>query len=319
MNVEVDKYSGFCGGVIRAINRAENFLQNNKDVCLYSLGAIVHNDAELERLRNLGLITIDYDDLSQVSDAHGQTLLIRAHGEPPTTYLKAEALGFEIVDCTCPVVLDLQRSIRDAYARCSEEGLGGQIIIFGQIGHAETLGLMGQVNGAVVLENMNMLVQAVESGRIDLKCPIEIFSQTTKSPAEYTDVCNYLEDKMAEVAGTDIQTFRGMDRLRIHNTICTQVATRQSRLTEFAARHDVIIFLSGKQSSNGKVLSGLCKKTNIRTYHIESAAELKLEWFRPDDNVGVCGATSTPRWLLEDVAAKILEIGENFPNFAAEK
>lgn len=306
MRVEIDKYSGFCGGVIRAINRAENFLQSHQDSNLYSLGAIVHNDAELERLRALGLTTIDYEDLSQAMDAHGHTLLIRAHGEPPTTYLKAEALGFEIVDCTCPVVLDLQRSIREAYDRCSEEGRGGQIVIFGQIGHAETLGLMGQVNGSIVIGDMNMLLAAIEDGRIDLSAPIEIFSQTTKSPAEYGEVCAYLESRMAE------------GDLRVHNTICTQVATRQTRLTEFAAKHDVIVFVSGKASSNGKVLSSLCKKTNIRTYHIESVDELNSKWFRADDNVGVCGATSTPRWLLEDVAAKILEIGENFPNFAAE-
>lgn len=306
MKVEIDKSSGFCGGVIRAINRAESFLQSNPDQNLYSLGAIVHNDAELERLRKLGLTTIDYEDLSQAQDAKGHTLLIRAHGEPPTTYLRAEALGFDIVDCTCPVVLDLQRSIREAYDYCSIEDKGGQIVIFGQIGHAETLGLMGQVNGAIVIQDMNMLVQVIADGKLDLSCPVDIFAQTTKSPAEFGSVCEYLGEKMTA-------------ELRVHNTICTQVATRQSKLTDFAAHHDVVIFVSGKASSNGKVLSSLCRKTNIRTYHIESAAELKNEWFRADDNVGVCGATSTPRWLLEEVAAKILEIGEIFPNFALEK
>lgn len=319
MKVEIDKNSGFCGGVIRAINRAESFLQNNKGRNLYSLGAIVHNDAELSRLQGLGLTAIDYEDLSQIRDASGMTLLIRAHGEPPATYLHAEALGFEIVDCTCPVVLDLQRSIREAYARCSREGRGGQIVIFGQIGHAETLGLMGQVNGAVVIENMQMLVQAIADGRLDLACPVEIFSQTTKSPAEYSEVCGYLKEEMASKTGMDKEAFEASEMLRVHNTICTQVATRQARLTEFAARHDIVIFLSGKASSNGKVLSSLCRKTNIRTYHIESPKELKAGWFREDDNVGICGATSTPRWLLEDVAGRILEIGENFPNFAAEK
>lgn len=307
MRMEIDKYSGFCGGVIRAINRAESYLQNNPQSSLYSLGAIVHNDAELERLQKLGLTTIDYDDLSQTVDAAGHTLLIRAHGEPPTTYLQARAKGFEIVDCTCPVVLELQRSIREAYDKCSKEGNGGQIVIFGQIGHAETLGLMGQVMGSVVIENMNMLLQALEQGRIDLSYPIEIFSQTTKSPAEYNEVCSFLEQKM-----------QGGAYLNVHNTICTQVAARQTRLTEFAARHDVIVFVSGKASSNGKILSSLCKKTNIRTYHIESVSELKTEWFRREDSVGICGATSTPRWLLEDVSAKVLEIGENFSNFAPE-
>lgn len=319
MKVEIDRHSGFCGGVIRAIKRAESFLNEHPEENLYSLGAIVHNDAELERLKNMGLTTIDYDDLSQTQNAEGHTLLIRAHGEPPVTYMRAGAVGFKIVDCTCPVVLELQRNIRQAYERSCVEGNGGQIIIFGQIGHAETLGLMGQANNAVVIENMAMLVDAVENGAIDVAKPIEIFSQTTKSPAEYADVCAFLEDKMAEANGVDIQEFRAMDMLRVHNTICTQVATRQARLSEFAAKHDIIIFVSGKASSNGKILSSLCKKTNIRTYHIESPAELNSQWFRPDDSVGVCGATSTPRWLLEDVAEKILEIGENFSNFAGEK
>ena len=303
MRVETDRHSGFCGGVIRAINRAESFLREHSGSNLYSLGSIVHNDAELERLRSLGLVAIDYDDLSQAQDAGGHTLLIRAHGEPPATYLKARALGFEIVDCTCPVVLDLQKSIREAYVRlCSEPG-GGTIVIFGQPGHAEVLGLMGQATGAVVVKDMAMLLDAVESGKVDTGRPVEIFSQTTKNPAEYAAVCAFLEEKMGPL-------------LRAHNTICTQVASRQSQLVEFAQKHDVVIFVSGKDSSNGKVLCGLCKSANIRTFHIESAQELRPEWFRADDNVGVCGATSTPRWLLEQVASGVLDIDKNFPNFA---
>jgi len=305
MKVEIDRNSGFCGGVIRAIKKAESFLAEHPGENLYSLGAIVHNDAELSRLHKLGLTTIDYDDLGQTVNASGHTLLIRAHGEPPVTYIKAEALGFNIVDCTCPVVLDLQKSIREAYASYCESGVFGQIIIFGLIGHAETLGLMGQIPNAIVIENMSMLQEAIQKGSIDLSCSIDIFSQTTKSPSEYAEVCSYLKERTKN--------------LNIHNTICTQVATRQSKLTEFASRHDVIVFVSGKASSNGKILCGLCKNTNIRTYHIESSSELRPQWFRGDDNVGVCGATSTPRWLLEEVEGKILEIGENFPNFASEK
>lgn len=316
MRVEIDRYSGFCGGVIRAIKKAEGFLEQHSDENLFSLGAIVHNDAELERLRSLGLITIDYEDLSQTVDAGGSTLLIRAHGEPPQTYRMAERVGFNIVDCTCPVVLDLQKSIRIACQNARESGSGGQIVIFGKTGHAEVLGLMGQAEGSVVVEDMAMLESAVADGRIDLSRPIEIFSQTTKSPSEYADVCAFLEERMAHNAGLVIDEFRSSGKLVVHNTICTQVATRQSRLREFAGRHDIIIFVSGKASSNGRVLSALCKTTNIRTYHIESVSELKTQWFCSDDNVGVCGATSTPRWLLDDVASKILEIGENFPNFA---
>jgi len=319
MKVEIDKHSGFCGGVIRAIKRAESFLEKNNGENLFSLGAIVHNDAELDRLGRMGLTTIDYEDLGQTADAKGKTLLIRAHGEPPITYMRAEAVGFNIVDCTCPVVLDLQKSIRDAYESGCVEGKGRQIIIFGKIGHAEVLGLKGQANNAVVVEDMAMLSDLVARGIVDITHPIDIFSQTTKSPSEYGGVCAFLEEKMADADGIDIQEFRASDKLRVHNTICTQVATRQAKLSEFAARHDIIIFVSGKASSNGKVLSALCKNTNIRTYHIESVDELRPEWFRTDDNVGVCGATSTPRWLLENVAGKILEIGENFSNFAPAK
>ena len=316
MKVEIDRYSGFCGGVIRAIKKAEGFMQENPGSNLFSLGAIVHNDAELDRLHSLGLITIDYEDLGQTDDAGGSTLLIRAHGEPPQTYMMAERAGFNIVDCTCPVVLDLQKSIRKAYEHICETGNGGQIIIFGKTGHAEVLGLMGQAGSSIVVEDMAMLEEALESGRIDPAKPVEVFSQTTKSPSEYVELCNRLTETMAGAHAMDIEAFKASGRLVVHNTICTQVASRQVKLSEFAARHDVIVFVSGKASSNGRVLSALCRKTNIRSYHIESVKELKKEWFRMDDNVGVCGATSTPRWLLEDVASKILEIGENFPNFA---
>lgn len=317
MKIEIDRHSGFCGGVIRAIKQAENFLNEHPGENLYSLGAIVHNDAELERLRGMGLTTIDYDDLGQITDAEGHTLLIRAHGEPPVTYMRAESVGFKVVDCTCPVVLELQKNIREAYEAFKAEG-GGQIIIFGQIGHAETLGLMGQANNATVIETPAMLLEALDNGTIDPHGKIAIFSQTTKNPAEYNEVCTMLEDRMAEARGLEIQDFRALYELRVHNTICTQVASRQTILSDFAAHHDIVIFVSGKASSNGKILSSLCKKVNIRTYHIESAEELRQEWFRDDDNVGICGATSTPRWLLENVASKILEIGDNFPNFVTK-
>ena len=201
ITVDIDKNSGFCAGVIRAIGKAEEFLNAGKgsdgQKRLYSLGAIVHNDSELERLMKQGLVTIDNEDLEEMVDATGEMLLIRAHGEPPQTYTTAYGLGFEIIDCTCPVVLKLQQRIKEAYLAQKENGKG-KILIFGKIGHAEVLGLVGQTDGeAVVVENMLMLEEAIAEGKINLGEPVEIFSQTTKSPAEYAMLCSRLEEEMA--------------------------------------------------------------------------------------------------------------------------
>ena len=318
MTVDIDKNSGFCAGVIRAISRAEEFLKDNNGASedekrLFSLGAIVHNDAELSRLVNQGLVTIDKEDLEDMLDAEGEVLLIRAHGEPPKTYDKAHALGFEIIDCTCPVVLKLQQRIREAYEKQKAGGLG-QIILFGKIGHAEVLGLLGQTEDtAVVVENVAMLDKAVEEGVIKLGIPTEVFSQTTKSPAEYRSLCAKLEEDMAHYNELSVERFKGRGLLSVHDTICSQVATRHEKLSKFALEHDIIIFVSGKASSNGKVLCELCKSLNIRTYHIDSTAEIKRDWFRADDKVGVCGATSTPKWLLEEVAEHILDLNKYVP------
>ena len=302
ITVDIDKNSGFCAGVIRAIGKAEEFLQEN-NTRLYSLGAIVHNDSELERLMNQGLVTIDKDDLDEMVDAKGEVLLIRAHGEPPQTYEQAEALGFQIIDCTCPVVLKLQQRIREAYGKHLEAD-EGQIVIFGKPGHAEVLGLVGQTDGnAVVVENLLMLEKAVEDGLIRLDVATDIFSQTTKSPAEYSMLCNRFGEMLGE------------GRLTIHDTVCSQVATRHERLSKFAMEHDIIIFVAGKASSNGKVLCDLCKSLNIRTYHIDSVSEVKREWFRADDRVGICGATSTPKWLLEEVAGIVLDLNKYVPDW----
>jgi 4-hydroxy-3-methylbut-2-enyl diphosphate reductase len=302
ITVDIDKNSGFCAGVIRAIGKAEEFLKEN-NTRLYSLGAIVHNDSELERLMNQGLVTIDKDDLDEMVDAKGEVLLIRAHGEPPQTYEQAEALGFQIIDCTCPVVLKLQQRIREAYGKHLEAG-EGQIVIFGKPGHAEVLGLVGQTDGnAVVVENLLMLEKAVEDGLIRLDVATDIFSQTTKSPAEYSMLCNRFGEMLGE------------GRLTIHDTVCSQVATRHERLSKFAMEHDIIIFVAGKASSNGKVLCDLCKSLNIRTYHIDSVSEVKREWFRADDRVGICGATSTPKWLLEEVAGIVLDLNKYVPDW----
>lgn len=301
LTVDIDSNSGFCAGVIKAISKAEDFLKSGRR--LYSLGAIVHNDAELNRLNEKGLVTIDKEDLEEMLDAHGEVLLIRAHGEPPHTYHKAESLGFKIIDCTCQVVLQLQKRIREAHEKHIAEGTG-QIIIFGKIGHAEVLGLVGQTGGdAIVVENILMMEELIEDGTIRLDIPTEVFSQTTKSPAEYSRLCERLEEEMGKSNGL----------LKTHKTICSQVATRHEKLTKFALEHDIIIFVSGKASSNGKVLCDLCKSVNIRSYHVDSVSEIKREWFRADDRVGVCGATSTPKWLLEEVSEYILDLNKYVP------
>lgn len=306
LTVDIDANSGFCAGVTRAIRKAEEQL-DGPEGRLYSLGAIVHNDAELSRLEAKGLVTIDKEDLEDMQDAHGETLLIRAHGEPPSTYVKARQVHFNIIDCTCPVVLKLQESIREAYSRIKDGTVDGQIIIFGKIGHAEVLGLVGQAEGnALVVENQRMLEEAIAEGKINLKKHVEIFSQTTKNPAEYASICSRLEELMAKENELPMQRFAGRGLLTVHNTICSQVATRHARLSKFAIAHDILIFVSGKASSNGKVLCDRCKSLNIRTYHIETPEEIRKEWFREDDKVGVCGAASTPKWLLEDIANSIL-------------
>ena len=289
LKVEIDPGSGFCGGVIRAITRAEEFLSGGE--ALFSLGAIVHNEAELERLQSIGLKTID--TLEEVPA--GETVLIRAHGEPPSTYKAASERSLAVIDCTCPVVLQLQRRIREAYQRLHADGRKGQVIIFGRVGHAEVLGLLGQVDGdALVVENAEMLTEAISAGRLNFQEPMEIFSQTTKSPAEYAQICEMLRGRGANIT--------------VHNTICGQVASRHEKLSAFARSHDVILFVSGRSSSNGKVLSNLCKSVNSRTYLLGSASEIDPEWFRNAATVGICGATSTPKWLLEDVAAAVSEI-----------
>ncbi len=331
IRVEIERHSGFCGGVIRAISRAEKFLEEFPGHRLYSLGDIVHNEAELRRLGEKGLVTIDKEDLMNIPSPDSETLLIRAHGEPPQTYSLASRLGLTVIDCTCPVVLRLQKSIREAYERVKPAG--GQIIIFGKIGHAEVLGLLGQVGGdAVVIENMRMLLSALENGSIKTDRPLEIFSQTTKSPVEYSEICKVLSEAVrtdgepVEPSGRSLRQAQrpmvetnseicnggaasGQTSLTVHNTICSQVASRHEELAEFAMKHDVIVFVSGASSSNGKVLFDLCRSRNPRTYHISDPSELSAEWFSDGDRVGICGATSTPGWLLGQVAETISSLG----------
>lgn len=282
VSVEIDPGSGFCGGVIRAIGSAEAYLRDNDH--LYSLGAIVHNEAELERLATSGLRTVS----SPEEVPPGETLLVRAHGEPPSTYAAARKRGLKVIDCTCPVVLRLQGEIRKAHERVHLDGASGQVLIFGKIGHAEVLGLVGQVGGdAIVVENRAMMEELLPSMSPD--APVEIFSQTTKSPSEYAEICDLARSYFHNV--------------RVHQSICAQVATRHERLAAFAREHDVILFVAGASSSNGKVLSDLCRSVNPRTWLIASPEEIDPAWVHDQDRVGVCGATSTPAWLLEAVAA----------------
>ena len=293
VTVETDSRSGFCGGVIRAISRAERFLQESDH--LYSLGAIVHNEAELDRLGAKGLRTVE-----SIPDVPaGETVLIRAHGEPPSTYAAARSRGLTVIDCTCPVVLKLQDHIREAYARLHADGLHGTLLIFGKIGHAEVLGLLGQVDGdAIVVENRAMLEEALPG--IDFTQPVEIFSQTTKSPSEYAEVCEVLAERMATVRGIPADALAGA--LTVHDTICAQVANRHGHLAAFARSHDLILFVAGESSSNGRVLFDLCHRVNPRSYRIGAPADIDSVWVRDGDRIGVCGATSTPQWLLEQVA-----------------
>ena len=248
VKVEIDSRSGFCGGVIRAISQAERFLQESDH--LYSLGAIVHNEAELDRLGAEGLRTV-----ASIPDVpEGETVLIRAHGEPPSTYDAARRRGLTVIDCTCPVVLKLQEHIREAYARLHADGLHGTLLIFGKIGHAEVLGLLGQVDGdAIVVENRAMLEEVLPG--IDFSQPVEIFSQTTKSPSEYAEICDRVRS-----LGT---------RVTVHDTICAQVANRHEHLAAFAKSHDLILFVAGESSSNGRVLFDLCLHRDRRSHHRE--------------------------------------------------
>lgn len=279
MRVIIDDNSGFCFGVVRAIGEAEEALRHHSEV--YSLGDIVHNRVEVYRLEELGLRTVTHDDMSALT---GRTLLIRAHGEPPTTYRRAEELGIAIIDATCPVVARLQRKVREAYELMSKEG--GTVVLLGKRGHAEVVGLTGQVGDDVIV-----VEREEDLDSIDFSRPIYFLSQTTQSIATF------------EHLGQEVMR-RAKDntKVTIDDTICRRVAGREALLETFAKSVDVIIFVSGRKSSNGKVLYDVCRSHNSRSYNIEEASELDIRWFEGAESVGICGATSTPRWLMEDVA-----------------
>jgi len=280
LKVEIDSGSGFCFGVTTAIKKAEEELSTGKT--LYCLGDIVHNSMECERLRKLGLITLNHEEMESLSNA---TMLLRAHGEPPKTYLKAEQNHIEIVDATCPVVLQLQRRIRKQY----EANPDAQIVIFGKKGHAEVMGLIGQTdNKAIVIESVD------ELNKLDFTKDIYLYSQTTKSLDEFHSIIDYINGHIAN--GVVFKSF---------DTICRQVANRMPNIAEFASKHDVILFVSGRKSSNGKVLFNECRSVNPRSFQIEGPEDIMSSWFDNACSVGICGATSTPKWLMEECRDRI--------------
>ena len=287
LKIEIDNGSGFCFGVTTAIQKAEEELA--KGNTLYCLGDIVHNGMECERLRQLGLITIDHE---QMASLHNVKVLLRAHGEPPATYELARKNNIEIIDATCPVVLQLQKRIRKQY-EASPSGEGASIVIFGKKGHAEVLGLVGQTQSeAIVIENFD------EVSRLDFTRDIYLYSQTTKSLDEFHRIIEYIQQHISPTA-----TFRSFD------TICRNVANRMPNISSFATKHDLVLFVCGRKSSNGRVLYNECLRVNPNTHMIEGPNEIDPAWLDGIETVGICGATSTPKWLMEQCRDALSLIG----------
>jgi 4-hydroxy-3-methylbut-2-en-1-yl diphosphate reductase len=290
MKVTVDRNSGFCWGVVRTIDIAEEQMLEQGE--LYSLGPVIHNPVEIERLRAKGLTPIDHDELDRI---RGKRVLIRAHGEPPSTYARAKELGITLIDATCPVVTKVQERIRKFY------DAGYQVVIFGKKDHAEVVGLVGQTNGeAVVIKSVD------EIGKVDLARKTVLFSQTTMDKPTFYEIARVLREKIAEVV---VGTFEE-SAIDFHakDTICGQVAGRDKKLREFAAANDVMVFVAGRNSSNGKVLFDICREANPRSFFIEQENELQRQWFKGADTVGISGATSTPQWLMERVQRAIEQL-----------
>lgn len=289
MNVTIDPASGFCFGVVYAIQKAEEELALSGK--LYCLGDIVHNNKEVERLGKLGLQIIDHKVLKDLRDCK---VLIRAHGEPPDTYQIALENNIELIDASCPVVLKLQNRVRTSFDKVGEND--GQIVIYGEIGHAEVNGLVGQTDGkAIIVRSEDDL------DLIDYSKPINLFSQTTKSSSGFLEMKKLIEGRSEQAVQNEISS----EYMVSNDTICRQVSNREPQLKKFSADYDVIIFVSGKKSSNGKALFDVCKSVNPRTFFISSAEEVDMAWLVGAERVGICGATSTPRWLMEEVCAKI--------------
>jgi 4-hydroxy-3-methylbut-2-enyl diphosphate reductase len=289
MNVTVDKSSGFCWGVVRAIEIAEQELGGGES--LYSLGDIIHNPMEIQRLRGEGLETISVAELDRV---RGKRVLIRAHGEPPSTFKRAQELGITVIDATCPVVTKVQERIRKFFLD------GFQVVIFGKNEHAEVIGLIGQTNGEAIV------VKSVEDlGKVKLDRKTVLFSQTTMDKPTFYKIKEELQKRIKDLV---IGSFED-EAIEFHakDTICGQVSGRDAKIRDFAGANDIVIFVAGRRSSNGKVLFEIAKGANPRTYFVEESGELQAEWFRDVENVGITGATSTPQWLMEQIKTAIEE------------
>ena len=287
MQVAIDEKSGFCFGVVRAITEAEKALAGGGTV--YSLGDIVHNRIEVQRLEALGLRTVTHADMERL---RGCRLFIRAHGEPPTTYAAAQALGIAVIDATCPVVARLQARVK--YAHEQMRPVGGQVVILGKRGHAEVVGLTGQVE-----EPTLVIERAADLEAIDFSRPVYLLSQTTQSIALFRELGEEMRRRALHP-----------EQVQLDDTICRQVSGREEHLEQFARRHDAILFVSGRKSSNGKVLFEVCRQANPQSRQIEEPDEIDPDWFKGVESVGICGATSTPKWLMEQVAERINELNK---------
>lgn len=287
VNIEIDSGSGFCFGVTTAIQKAEEELA--KGNMLYCLGDIVHNGQECERLKRMGLITINHEEFAQL---HNVKVLLRAHGEPPETYELARKNNIEIIDATCPVVLRLQQRIKREFDNTADSS-NKQIVIYGKNGHAEVLGLVGQTRGqAIVIENLS------EVNRLDFSKDIRLYSQTTKSLDEFRQIVAYIKEHISPEASFEY-----------YDTICRQVANRMPNIQTFAASHDLVFFVCGRKSSNGKILFQECKKVNPNTFLIDQPEEIDRKMLVGATSIGICGATSTPKWLMEE-CKKVILMGE---------
>jgi 4-hydroxy-3-methylbut-2-enyl diphosphate reductase len=286
MKVSIDPYAGFCFGVKKTIELAENELQKQKK--LYCIGDIVHNQEEINRLKNSGL---EITDFSSLEEKRKSTILFRAHGEPPSSYDKARKYELTIIDGTCPIVLKLQQKIKNAFDEMKK--VDGQVVIFGSKNHPEVIGLSGNTNNeAIILESLD------EIDQINFEKPIRLFAQTTKDKEKYNLLKEIITRKINVVDTTSDYKF--------YNTICGQISNRVPKLKKFCANDDIVIFVSGKKSSNGKYLYNICKSVNPKSYHISTEDEINPKWFMEAKTVGISGATSTPLWLMEKIAKQIM-------------